>query len=155
MKPATLLGIALVLVPACRDSGVGAEAAVATFRNFQTALRAGDQTSCSQLLTEQSQAALTEIPWAQVREQKPLLILGARRVGMEWWVAIKDPNAGNRAGNFVVVPENGRLVVDLVASAQHAATTIVRDSTPRLEPRALSPKDLERAHQRELAEPPK
>lgn len=128
----------------------------AAFVAFEQALRAGDESACRGLMTRDSAVALAEIPWAQVQAKQPLVVLGARRVGSEFRVDVRDPNAGNAAGEYIVVREYGRMVVDLIATA--ALTAEVREnpnSADVLEPWPLTPEELDRIRLHELATPPK
>jgi len=128
----------------------------AAFVAFEQALRAGDENACRALLTRDSAVALAEIPWAAVRAKQPLAVIGARRVGGEFRVDVRDPNAGGAAGEYVIVREYGRMVVDLIATA--ALTAEVRenpDSADVLEPWPLTPAELDRIRLHELATPPK
>jgi hypothetical protein len=144
----------LLVVPAC---GPGEEpaAAAAVFRAFQEALHRGDEEACRRLLTVESGEALPGMPWQQVAARQLLGVHGARREGNEFRVAVTDPNANGRAGEFVVVREHGRLVVDLVASAGLTAEVVeAAHGEERLEPRPLTPADFDRIRQHELATPP-
>lgn len=144
-----------LLAAACGADGDVA-AARAAFVAFEQSLRAGDEGACRALLTRDSAVALAEIPWNAVKAKQPLVVLGARRVGSDFRVDVRDPNANGANGEYVVVREYGRLVVDLVASA--ALTAELRenpDSADVLEPRPLTPEELDRIRLHELATPPK
>lgn len=133
-----------------------AAAAVRTLHDFQAALRAHDESGCRALLTRESAAALAQVPWQQVAAQAPLQVLGAERQSLGYRVAVADPNHAGRRGEFVVVRENGRLVVDLVATAGLTATTSEAGaSSDVIVPRELTPADFDRIRQRELATPPR
>jgi hypothetical protein len=134
----------------------GAAAARATFTAFQDALQRRDESACRSLLTGDSAAALTEMPWDRIQRQQPLQVGNARREGYAFRVEVVDPNANGNAGEFVVVRENGRLVVDLVATAGLTAETIeAAGSKEVLAPRELTTEDLERIRQHELTQPPR
>lgn len=144
-----------LLVAACGEDRDLAPARAA-FVAFEQALRAGDESSCRALMTRDSAVALAEIPWAAIRRKQPLVVLDARRVGGEFRVDVRDPNAGDAAGEYVVVREYGRMVVDLIATA--ALTAEVREnpaSADVLEPWPLTPEELDRIRLHELATPPK
>lgn len=145
----------LATTPACSTDDGPARAAAA-FTAFQDALLQRDEEACRRLLTVESAAALPDLPWDQVAARQPLVIHGARREGTEFRVAVIDPNAGGRAGEFVVVREHGRLVVDLVASAGLTAEVVeAAHAEERFEPRALTPEDWDRIRMYELATPPR
>ena len=141
------------LVPACSDDP-GPGAARAVFGSFQDALHRRDESACRALLTHESAAALAEMPWDRIKSQQPLQVQGARRQGHEFRVAVADPNAGGIAGEFVVVRENGHLVVDLVASAGLTAEVVeAAGAKNEFVPRELTPADLDRIRLHELAQP--
>jgi hypothetical protein len=151
LVPASL---AMVLA-ACGDPDrARAEAARCAFADFQAALQSGDRDRCRRLLTAESAPVLDEIPWARVRAQQPLQIVGARPEPGEVRVRIRDPNEGDRESDFVVVRENGRHVVDLVATAGlHTTIVGTAPAAADLEPRKLTPADFDRIRQQQLAEP--
>jgi hypothetical protein len=106
------------------------------------------------LLTQDSAAALADMPWQRVSEQQPLHVLSAQAEGQGWHVQITDPNQGGKQSAFVVVREHGHLVVDLVATAGLCAEPVEATATrEQFEPRELSPADLDRIHQHELTQP--
>lgn len=135
----------VLLFAACNGDAADGARAISAFEDFQRALHQGDRRAVSELLTEESQPALDELPWARIRDQRPLAVDGAERSGMEWWIAVRDPNDGDRPSRFVVVPEHGRLRVDLLASMQHNSTVTVTPTEPRFEPRQLTAEEVARA----------
>jgi antitoxin (DNA-binding transcriptional repressor) of toxin-antitoxin stability system len=148
--------LALAAVTAGCAGDPGPHDAAAVFGSFQRALQRGDEDACRSLLTVQSAAALQQMPWERVARQQPLVVRGARREGSELRVEVADPNAGGRAGEFVVVREHGRLVVDLVASAGLTAQTVeAAGAADTVVPRELTPADLDRIRLHELAQPPR
>jgi hypothetical protein len=154
----TRRGIALILacLPlGCSDDG-GAARAMQTVDAFQAALRAGDVAQCRGLVTRESAAALASIPWDRVREQQALRVVGAERGDSFHRVRVEDPNEGGRPAEFIVVREYGRVVVDLVASAGLTAEFVERPvDGGDFAPRELSPADVDRIRQRQLAAPPR
>jgi hypothetical protein len=151
----SLLALPLLAASAC-SGDPGPRDAIAAFGSFQRALQRGDENACRELLTMQSARALGEMPWDRVARQQPLVVRGARREGHELRVEVVDPNAGGRAGEFVVVREHGRLVVDLVATAGLTAETVEAvGSTDTVVPRELTPADFDRIRLHELAQPPR
>jgi hypothetical protein len=145
--------ILVLLAAACgADADLGA--AQATLAAFQQALRAGDEAACRELLTRESAPVLAEMPWQQVRTRPALAIGPAHAEAAGFHVEVRDPAAGGRRSQFVVVREYGRLVVDLVATAG-LHTEVVEASGAREEfvPRELTPTDLDRIRQHELAQP--
>lgn len=154
MRAPTCGAIALLLT-GCGGPTAGQQAAMDAFAAFQQALRAGDRAAVAALLTDDSQPALAQLPWAQLRTQAPLQIDGAERCGIEWWVSIRDPGDHDRRGCFVVVPEHGRLRVDLLASMQHHAEITTRPTAPTFEPRDLTPDEVARVQAMGYSAPPR
>jgi hypothetical protein len=153
MRTILPVACAVVLVAGCRHDA-GPEQAHAAFASFQQALRQKDESACRALLTVESSAVLAEMPWDRVASQPALEVLGARSEGHQYRVQVKDPAASGTVSEFVVVREHGKLVVDLVASA--ALSAEIREastSKEELEPRVLTPADLDRIRQWELAQP--
>jgi hypothetical protein len=146
--------LALLLAACDGTDRARADAAVAVFGGFQDALLHGDRDRCRTLLTAESTPALDQIPWERVRAQQPLQVLGARPEPGEVRVRVRDPNEGDRESDYVVVRENGRHVVDLVATAAlHTRVVDIRPGSPDVEPRRLTPRDVDRIRQQQLAEP--
>jgi hypothetical protein len=151
----TIAAAAFACLPAC-SADHEPQAARAVFVSFQEALRQRDESTCRQLLTNASAAVLAEMPWDRVRTRPALQVLGARREGHEFRVQIADPEAGGKPGEFVVVREYGKLVVDLVASASLTAEVVeAAGSRDVVEPRELTPADHDRIRRHELAQPPR
>ncbi|MEY4674449.1 MAG: hypothetical protein RL148_2233 [Planctomycetota bacterium] len=146
MKCATALAIGtLVLLASCTDDrSAQSKLAASTFSRFQKALQLGNRELVRTMLTSESTPVLDGIDWAAVAKQPPLDVRGARFVDNEFWVEVHDPETPDSVSRFVLVRENGRMVVDLVASAAHHAT-LVPSNRPMVEPRELTPEDLERA----------
>jgi hypothetical protein len=147
----SLLGLAA----ACAGETATAPARAA-FVAFEQALRAGDAATCRTLLTRDSAVALDEIPWSAIAGKQPLTVVGVRQLASEFRIDVRDPNHGDAAGQYVVVREHGRLVVDLVATAALTAE-IHEDPTSEdvFEPVPLTPADHDRIRARELAMPPR
>jgi hypothetical protein len=148
------IGLSL-LAAACSHAPTGTDRALSAFGQFQDALFAGDATLLRGLVTEESAPVVDELPLAQIRQRQRLQAISASDERGSYLVQIRDPNQGNARGSYVVVRENGRFVVDLVATAAMHATPTDRPTDPHhFEPRELSPADLDRIRQRELATPP-
>ena len=146
----------LLALVACGGEDPEPASARAVFGSFQEALQRRDEEGCRNLLTRESAAALAEMPWDRVAAQAPLQIRGARRHGNTFRVEVAEASSSKTTGEFVVVREYGRLVVDLVASA--GLTAEFREAaagTDTIEPRELSPQDLDRIRLHELAQPPR
>ena len=160
MKPATALAIgALALLASCSDDrSAEAKLAASTFSRFQKALQVGNRELLRTMLTNESTPVLDGIDWKQVAKQPLLDIRGARFVANEFWVEVNDPATPDEVSRFGLVRENGRMVVDLVASASHHARLVPSDR-PMIEPRPLTPEELEQAANIQqtmpLAEPPR
>lgn len=145
----------LFLLTSC-SGDADTTAAARVFAEFQAAVQRGDAKACRPLLTEQSAQVLLAMPWGEVAKRKPLAVLGAERGEDGFRVRVQDPNEGGRASQFVVVRENGHLVVDLIATAGlHTEVVEAAGNHDQLEPRALTPADRERIRQYELAQPPR
>ncbi|HEX5051471.1 MAG TPA: hypothetical protein VFZ65_06835 [Planctomycetota bacterium] len=149
-----------ITVVSCLLSGcaehTGAAEAVQVFGAFQRALQHHDETACRNLLTLESAAALASMPWDRVQERPPLVVLGAERLDGEYRVRVRDPDAGGRVGEFVVVREYGRLVVDLVATAGLQCEVVeAAGAREEVVPRELTPADYDRIREHELAQPPR
>jgi len=144
---------ALFLLASC-GGDADTTAAARVFAEFQAAVQRGDAKACRPLLTEESAQVLLAMPWGEVAKKQPLAVLGAERGQDGFRVKVQDPNEGGRASQFVVVRENGRLVVDLIATAGlHAQVVEAAGSHDEMEPRELTPADRERIRQYELAQP--
>ena len=146
-----------VLAGCAKDNG--AEEAIRAFSSFQAALQASEREICRDLLTIESQEALEDLPWEAIASQQPLEIVSAERPHSDqppYLVTIRDPNHGNSKGQFIVVREYGRMVVDLIASAGLTAKIVEgAGSKQQFEPKRLSPKDQERARLHQLSQPPR
>lgn len=152
------LPTAVAIACSVLSAGCGADAdlggAARVVADLEAALRAGREPACRRLVTEESAAAIAALPWAALAERQALVVLGAERGPDGLRVAVRDPNDGGRRSEFVVVRENGRLVVDLVATAG-LCSEAVEAGAPREQfvPRELSPADFDRIRQHELAQP--
>jgi hypothetical protein len=145
----------LAALPACADDNEPA-AARAVFDSFQDALHRRDAEACRGLLTSESAAAIAEMPWDRITKQQRLQVHGSRREGRAFRVEVVDPNQHGSSGEFVVVREYGKLVVDLVASAGLTARFVEATGTKdEVEPRELTPADFDRIRLHELAQPPR
>ncbi|MCB9878004.1 MAG: hypothetical protein H6835_10425 [Planctomycetes bacterium] len=140
------------------------DAAIRAFESFQQALQQRDERACRELLTAESRAVLEQLPWDRVANRHPLQVLGAVQDDWRFHVRVLDPNENGARGEFVVVRERGRLVVDLVASAAVAARPVERSGgaveasaqpSEQYEPGELTPADLDRIHAYELSQPPR
>ena len=153
MQRRTSLGtvLFLALLPACSDHAAAADTALVTFARFQAALFARDGNALRSLVTSESAPVVDAMPWDRVCAQQPLVPIDASDERGCCHVHVRDPNQHDAPGTYVVVRENGRFVVDLVATAALQATPTGRRE---LLPRALTPADRERIRQRELATPP-
>ena len=146
-----------VLLHACSGDD-GPQQAVRAFTAFQRALQTRDAGACRQLLTHESRPVVDQMPWEEIGDRAPLEVLGATRArtgAQEYYVDVRDPNEGDRAGRYVVVREYGRLVVDLVASAGLTARAVeASGGAERYEPTTLTPADFDRIRAYELSQPP-
>lgn len=147
------IGVCLLLA-ACTRSGTATEQAFATFGQFQAALFARDVKALHKLVTEESAPVIDELPFDRVRSQQQLLPVSASDERGSFYVHCLDPNSNNASGIYVVVRENGRFVVDLIATAGlHSQPTDRPVRPPEMTQRQLTPADHDRIRQRELAQP--
>jgi len=144
--------MAVVALAACDDAAP--RAALATFERFQDALFAADAAAVRRLVTAESGPAVDAMPWRQLHARQRLIAVDAIDCRGCFHLEVRDPNCDDAPGTYVVVRENGRLVVDLVATAELCAKPTGIAAPPVLEPRALTPADLDEIHRRELATPP-
>ena len=158
----SILLLILTVVAGCsKDNGTdeGAKEAIRAFASFQAALQANEREICRDLLTIDSQEALQDLPWEAIASQQPLKVVSAERPHDDqplYLVNIRDPNNGNSKGQFIVVREYGRMVVDLIASAGLTAEIVdATGSKQQFEPKRLSPRDRERARLHQLSQPPR
>jgi len=150
------LAIALVCSLASCGADADTVAAAGVFDTFQRAVQRGDAAACRPLLTEESAQVLLAMPWGEIQKKQPLHVLGAERFQEGFRVKVQDPNEGGRASQFVVVRENGRLVVDLVATAGlHAEVREAAGPRGTTVPRELTPADRDRIRQFELTQQPR
>lgn len=164
MRPRTAVAIGLntALAAACCTAFAAcsgddpAAAASAAFERFQDALFAADAAAVRALVTAESAPAVAAMPWQQLPSRRRLRTVAARDCRGSFEIAVRDPNDGDAPGTYVVVRENGRLVVDLVATAELSATPTAAAATtaPVLEPRQLTPADFAAIRRHELASPP-
>ncbi|GAB4148006.1 MAG: hypothetical protein Fur0037_16290 [Planctomycetota bacterium] len=144
MKPA--FPILLLILSGCADGASAAEeGVVAAFERFQDALFAKDVPVIRAQLTRESREVASRLPLNRLAGKERLRILSVRRVGMERWITVEDPNRRGLHAVFVVVPEDGRFVVDLLATAAHEASWTETETAPVFEPRPLGPEEAERA----------
>ncbi len=147
------LAIGLSLAAGCSGPDRTA-AALGTFERFQDALFAADAAAVRALVTEESAAVVDAMPWDRVAARRRLVAVEATDQQGCYHVAVRDPNSDNAAGTYVVTRENGRMVVDLLATADLCARTTDAIVGSQLEPRPLTPADFDAIHARELATPP-
>ena len=156
-----LLLILTVMTGCSEDNGTdkGVKEAIRAFSSFQTALQASERGNCRDLLTIDSREVLKDLPWQAIASQQPLEVVSAERPHGDqplYLINIRDPNNGNSEGQFIVVREYGRMVVDLIASAGLTAKIVEgAGSKQQFEPKRLSPKDQERARLHQLSQPPR
>jgi hypothetical protein len=153
MSPRSLLLLGATFLPACADAGAAADAeqAIAVFSAFQHALQNADASAAGRLLAADSQPVLSEMSWASVRSRQPLVPLGVERHDFEYWIRVRDPNEHGAESVFVVAREQGRLVVDLVATAGHNRTLKPKTGPMHFDDRPLSPAEQEQLRARAAA----
>ncbi len=140
--PHLLLALLSALLPAACSSPEGDAERV--FAAFQDALFGGDRRALAALLARDSLQALESLPLDRAKGKQRLVVTGVTPHPPEWHIAIRDPNEQGKSGTFVVVREEGRLVVDLVrTTAFHHERTVDASARRSLQPRALTAQDLE------------
>lgn len=148
--------LALATLSGCAERDDAPREAIATFERFQRALQDADVGACRELLTVQSAEALAEMPWQDLAEREPLEVVAGRRDRNGFRVEVIDPNQNGERGEFVVVREYGKLVVDLVATAGLTAKTVeASHSREQFTPRALTAEDYDRIRKHELSQAPR
>lgn len=154
MRTPTLLAIgALALAPGCGDGAAAATAtAQTTFERFQDALFARDEAALVRLVTDESRPAVDALTHADLTTRKRLVAVDTTDMRGSFFVHVRDPNDGDASGTYVVVRENGRFVVDLVATAATSAVPTGR-GTREFEMRDLTPADHDELRRRQLETP--
>jgi hypothetical protein len=146
------MGLLLVVAAACSDQQPARDA-VAAFERFQDALFTRDTAGLGRLVTGESSAAVAAMPWDRIAARQRLVPVEASDERGCFHVHVRDPNEDGARGTFVVVRENGRLVVDLVATAAlHARATGPSRQHYEVEP--MTPADHDRMRAQQLAMPP-
>lgn len=142
VRPLIGLLIGLLLLP-CAGCGndPGAAAALATFARFQDALFARDARAARRLVTGESAPVVDAMPWDRIAARPRLVAVDASDERGSWHVHFRDPADGGRPGSYVVVRENGRWCVDLVATAGLFAERGADAGIPVFEPRELDAAD--------------
>ncbi|MEZ5988234.1 MAG: hypothetical protein R3F30_03770 [Planctomycetota bacterium] len=111
--------VPVLLLPACGGPAAAAERdALACLASFRKALAAGDRAALRGLLTAESRRACDQLP--RRSDDCGYEVLSTRSLSpSEVRVRLRDgdPEASDREGVYVVVREDGRWVVDLVATA--------------------------------------
>jgi len=152
MRRALLPWLLLILATACRGDSAE-QAAAEAWRAFDAALRSGNAEAARATVTEASAPALAELPWARLRHGAPRAPLAVGRTPIDWRIAVADPDSP-RPAQFVVVRENGRHVVDLIATAGlYTEVRAVDASASHLQPRALTAADHDRIREFALSRP--
>ena len=144
------MGLLFATVTGCSGEPVTV-AAMATFERFQDALFCNDPAAARNLVTSESRPVIDSIPWTQVTSRDRLIPVDATDQRGCYHIAVRDPNEGHGLGFYVVVRERGRLVVDLVATAELAAEPESAGSGPQqLELRELRAEDHDRIRRIQL-----
>ena len=113
---------------------------------FEQALRRGDRGALRDVVTLESRPAIDAMPLPAIADKAPLVLLDVVARAGTWHVGVRDPNANDKEGAFVVVQENGSLRVDLVASAGLTAREVpLPGAATRTVMRPLTPQQLEQA----------
>ncbi len=140
----TALAILALVLQACSPAAAEEHRAVQVFRAFQAALFRGEVASIRPLLTRKSRQFARAIANQRLEGRQPLEVLGTSKVRHQLRVHVKDPNDGGRESFFVLVREDGRIRVDLLAT-----TTYNKEERRRPGPREIVRQ--RRLSQREIA----
>ena len=135
-----------LLLTACSPAPEADAAAVAAFEHFQDALFHGDKAALAATLSKSSLPALDQIPLDASSGKQRLAVTGVRAFPPEYEIQIVDPNEAGHPGTFVVVREDGRFVVDLIATVGfHRVEDASAKRSWHIEPRALQPHERAQA----------
>ncbi len=133
----------LVACPAACGRAPATAAALAAFADFQHALFAQDADAVRALVTAESRPVVAELPWQRLAARRPLVALDATDERGSFHVAVREADGERGVGTYVVVRENGRMVVDLLASAALCAVPTATTTSQVVEPRELTPADFD------------
>lgn len=142
----TVLAPSMVSLVACTGD-VETERAQALVAQFEQAVRAGNRALVRELVTFESRAAVDAMALLPQPAKAALVIAGTTSKGLAQHVRVRDPNERDRNSTFVVVPENGDLRIDLVATAGLTAREVFAQdaAATRTVIRPLTPAQLEAA----------
>lgn len=115
------LVVLALLFQGCSQSAAAAEQQQAreVLGSFQDALFQGKPATVRRLLTLQSRQFAPAICRRPVAGRQPLEIVGTSKVRHQLRVHVRDPNDDNRESFFVLVKEDGRVRVDMVATTAY------------------------------------
>ena len=118
--PLALVTLALI-AQSCSRSAAAAEQqqAVEVFEAFQGALFGGETATIRRLLTRESRPFAAAIQRQPLVGRQPLKVLGTSKVRHQLRVHVRDPNDSGRESFFVLVREDGRIRVDMVATTAY------------------------------------
>jgi hypothetical protein len=152
MSPRSVVLLGALFLPACADAGAAeADQVLTVFTSFQQALHQGDAPAVGRLLAADSQPVLAELSWSSLRSKEPLVPLGVERHDFEYWVRVRDPGQGGAESVFVIAREEGRLVVDLIATAGHNRTLKQKTGPQQFDDRPLTDAEQEQLRARAAA----
>ena len=120
------------------------------FTSFQDALMRGDAGALRTAVTRGSELAVGQVPLDRARSKRRLEVRQIRRRDSgRFDVEVRDPNADGAEATYVVVRDDGRWRVDLVASlaANHATERGFHHTGPA----DLTPEQIARIRAREAA----
>ena len=147
---AALLLAGLLPLTGCGESADVAAARVA-FDRYQDCLFDRDVTGLRAVLSRESLQVIPHLPLDRLAGKQRLRVVGARARRPQVLLAVEDPNEDRRT-TIVMVREDGKLVVDLVATT---AYNVVERPDPsggfQLLPRDLKPADHARIQAVEAA----
>ena len=141
LPPALALVFALTMTSCSENAEV--REALEVFDRFQTAMFQGDRGALRDLVTRESRQVVPYLPLAAVAGKERLQVRRATRSGYRVQVEVSDPNEGDAPGWFVVCKEGGKWVLDLVETTAFNHE-LLQGAEPGLEPRRLSPDEIER-----------
>jgi hypothetical protein len=110
-----------------------------------SALFAGDRNTIRKLLTSKSKQFTDAVLSRPLDGRQPLEVVGTSKVRNQLRVHVKDPNEHDQRTFFVLVKEDGRVLVDLVATTAYNSEHH-RLPGPReiVRQKRLTPREIER-----------
>lgn len=142
---AVLAVIALALGNTSCGEPSTVHAAGDVFERFQDCMFAGDRKGLRDLLSASSLEFLPHLPLERARDKQRLEVVHTESRPPQIYLRVRDPNEADAERIFVLVREDGRLVVDLMATTTFNHTERPNpDGRVRVDPRDLTPAEMAR-----------